>query len=216
MLQSMIIPVTPYEQNCSVLYCDVTHQAAAIDPGGDIDIILERVAAHFPLARIEKILLTHGHVDHCGQSPVLAKRLGIPIIGPHMDDLFWLDALPSISQNYLAKGFDLAKSFVPDMWLKDGDVVSVGAHTLQVIHTPGHTPGHVVFYHVATQRAWVGDVIFKGSIGRTDFPRGDFDTLMHSIWHKLLVLGDDVEFVSGHGSVSTFAYEKKYNRFLRT
>lgn len=215
MLLFHTIPVTPYQQNCSIIYCDQTFNAAIIDAGGDIDLIIDALNNRkiFPnVLNVEKIILTHGHLDHCGQAPILAKRLNIPIIGPHIDDQFWLDLLPTISQNYQSKGFLAVPAFTPSMYLNDGDVIHIGNEVLDVYHTPGHTPGHVVLHHAASQHIWVGDVIFQGSIGRTDFPRGDFATLMQSIF-KLFELGD-LTFFSGHGEVSTFLEELDHNRFL--
>ncbi|KAA3626829.1 MAG: MBL fold metallo-hydrolase [Proteobacteria bacterium] len=204
-----VVPVTPFEQNCSLLVCEKTKKAAIVDPGGDIERILGAVKEAD--ATVEKILVTHGHVDHVGAVAALAARLGVPIEGPHIDDKFWIDELP---QQAIQFGFGRSQSFEPSRWLEDGDTVQVGNETLEVIHCPGHTPGHVVFYHPTEKLAVVGDVLFQGSIGRTDFPRGNFDDLMHSIRQKLFPLGDEVEFLPGHGPASTFGAERENNPFV--
>ena len=198
-----IVPVTPFEQNCTVFWCEKTRQAAVIDPGGDIERI-EQCLADENLT-LAKILVTHGHIDHAGGVAC------VPIEGPHEDDGFWLDGMPQQSKMF---GFPNVKSFVPTRWLKDGDKVSFGEVELDVLHCPGHTPGHIVFHHPASHVAQVGDVLFQGSIGRTDFPRGDHETLIRSIKEKLFPLGDDVEFIPGHGPMSNFGEERKYNPFL--
>ncbi len=204
-----IIPVTHYQQNCSLIWCEDTLKAALVDPGGDIDTILDGVKRAG--VTVEKILLTHGHMDHVGASPQLALELGIPIIGPHKEDMFWLDRLPSEAPRM---GFTPIPVFEPTEWLEEGDQVMVGEQALEVFHCPGHTPGHIVFFHRPTAVAWVGDVIFAGSIGRSDFPRGDYDALTQAIRGKLWPLGDHVRFVPGHGPMSTFGQERKTNRFV--
>ena len=204
-----IIPVTPYQQNCSLLWCEKTNKVAIIDPGGDIPSILHAIEQ--VKAEPVKILITHGHMDHCAAAKQLAEQLKIPIIGPHIDDKFWIDSLPETCQ---MAGFPPAEAFEPQRWLHDGDLVNVGDIHLQVIHTPGHTPGHVVFFHPDTKIAFVGDVLFQGSIGRTDFPKGDHQTLINSIKKKLWPLGDDVTFVPGHGPTSTFGQERQTNPFV--
>ncbi|MAC33161.1 MAG: MBL fold metallo-hydrolase [Haliea sp.] len=204
-----IVPVTPYQQNCSILKCEETGQAAVVDPGGDVERILE--AAKEMGADIRKILLTHGHMDHCAASDVLRQQLDIPIEGPQREDAFWIDRLPEWCQ---MSGFPHADAFVPDRWLEDGDTVTVGEQTLKVFHCPGHTPGHVVFLHEGQRIAWVGDVLFQGSIGRTDFPRGDHQQLIDSIRDKLFPLGDDITFIPGHGPTSTFGQERRSNPFV--
>ena len=208
-LSVAIVPVTAFAQNCTVVMCNNTKKAAITDPGGDTDRILEQLKAMDAVP--EKILLTHGHIDHAGASKELARILNIPIIGPHHADLFWLQGL---TQQAAMFNFKQVESFEPDQWLEDGDEVSVGDVTLQVIHAPGHTPGHVVFYSADNKLAWVGDVIFEGSIGRTDFPQGDFDQLISSIKNKLFPLGDDVTFIPGHGANSTFGHERQFNPFV--
>jgi glyoxylase-like metal-dependent hydrolase (beta-lactamase superfamily II) len=208
-MQFSVIPVTPFQQNCSLVWCEATGRAALIDPGGDEERLLAAVAKHG--LTLEKLLLTHGHIDHVGAAGRLAQRLGLPIEGPHEEDAFLLEALPRQCAMF---GFPLSDAFRPDRWLKEGDQVSVGEQTLAVLHCPGHTPGHVVFFHEQARVAFVGDVLFKGSIGRTDFERGDHPTLLRSIREKLWPLGDDVSFVPGHGALSTFGFERRSNPFV--
>lgn len=205
-----ILPVTAFQQNCSLIWCDATRHGALLDPGGDEELLL--AAAEREGVTIERLLLTHGHVDHVAAAGDLARRLGVPIEGPHEDDRFWLEALPQQSAHF---GFPHADAFLPDRWLQEGDVVSIGHVKLEVLHCPGHTPGHIILFARAAQVAFVGDVLFHGSIGRTDFPRGDHAALLDSIRHKLLPLGDDITFVPGHGPVSTFGEERRSNPFLR-
>ncbi|MGA8055201.1 MAG: MBL fold metallo-hydrolase [Burkholderiales bacterium] len=204
-----VIPVTPFQQNASVLVCEKTGKAAVVDPGGEIERILAVVAKAG--AALEKILLTHGHIDHCGATAELAQRLSLPIEGPHVDDAFWIDQLPSQSRMF---GFPPLAAFTPDRWLRDGDTVRFGAVEMSVRHCPGHTPGHVIFFEPTLRVAFVGDVLFAGSIGRTDFPRSDYDTLIQSIREQLWPLGDDVTFVPGHGPASTFGEERRTNPFV--
>lgn len=207
-LKAVIIPVTPLQQNCTLLWCTKTNKAALSDPGGDLSRLKAAVDEHG--VDLEKIIITHGHLDHCGQAGMLAEELGIPIEGPHEDDRFWIDQLDGDGARY---GM-VAKSFEPDRWLKDGDQVTVGELVLDVIHCPGHTPGHVIFYHQPSRLAVVGDVLFQGSIGRTDFPRGNHQDLIDAITQKLWPLGDDVTFIPGHGPTSQFGYERKINAFV--
>lgn len=202
------MPVTPFRQNCSVLWCAASMAGAIVDPGGDLDEVLAAAAAH--RVRVEKILVTHGHVDHAAGVAGLAARLGVPVEGPHADDAFWIDQLGDHGRRY---GFAEAAPFVPDRWLVDGDTVTVGRQVLSVRHCPGHTPGHVVFHHADTQFAVVGDVLFRGSIGRTDFPRGNHAHLIGSIRSRLWPMGDDTTFLPGHGPVSTFGDERRTNPF---
>ena len=204
-----IIPVTPFEQNCTIFWCEKTRQAAIIDPGGDVDRILEVLEAE--QLTPAKILVTHGHIDHAGGVGAMAARTGVPIEGPHEEDRFWIDGMLQQSKMF---GFPNVTSFVPDRWLKAGDKVNFGEVELDVLHCPGHTPGHIVFFHAPGRLAQVGDVLFQGSIGRTDFPRGDYDTLVKSIHERLFPLGDDVEFIPGHGPMSTFGEERRFNPFL--
>ena len=208
-MKFQIIPVTPFQQNCSLLWCEETMQGAVVDPGGDIDRILAtagRLGVH-----IEKILLTHGHIDHAGGTADLAARLNVPIEGPQQEERFWIDQLPQQGQMF---GLGQATVFTPDRWLNEGDTVSFGKVTLNVLHCPGHTPGHVVFFDAASRLAIVGDVLFQGSIGRTDFPRGNHADLINAIRGKLWPLGDDVSFIPGHGPMSTFCEERRYNPFV--
>ncbi|MCK5828886.1 MAG: MBL fold metallo-hydrolase [Methylococcales bacterium] len=208
-MRYLIIPVTSYQQNCSILICDKTNKAAIVDPGGDIDMILNRL--DLENVEAEVILVTHAHLDHVGAVAELASRLSLPIEGPQIDDQFWIDIIPQQIEIF---GFPHCEGFTPNRWLKDGDTVSVGEQTLQVIHCPGHTPGHIVFFDMGSKLAVVGDVIFKGSIGRTDFPKGNHATLINSIKNKLWSLGKDVKFIPGHGPMSTFGEEMKSNPYV--
>lgn len=204
-----ILPVTPFAQNCSLIWCEETMKGAAIDPGGDIDELVAAAAQYG--VTLEKILLTHGHIDHAGGTADMAARLGIPVEGPQKEDAFWIDQLPNQSRMF---GFPHCAAFTPDRWLEDGDKVQIGKVVLDVLHTPGHTPGHVCFFHAPSKLAFVGDVLFAGSIGRTDFPRGSYDELIRSIRGKLWPLGDDVQFVPGHGPMSSFGEERQSNPFV--
>ncbi|HEY4546593.1 MAG TPA: MBL fold metallo-hydrolase [Pedomonas sp.] len=208
-IQVTIVPVTPFQQNCSLVWCTRTMRGAFIDAGGDIDQLLAAAEQHG--VQIEKLLVTHGHLDHCGVTAELAEKLGVPIEGPHEDDLFWIEGLEHQAKSY---GFPPARSFVPDRWLHDNDTVTVGEQTFQVRHCPGHTPGHVIFYHEGVKLAFVGDVLFQGSIGRTDFPKGNLEDLVNAITTRLWPLGDDVHFVPGHGPMSTFGQERRSNPFV--
>jgi hydroxyacylglutathione hydrolase len=203
-----IIPVTTLQQNCSLIWCTQTMRGAFVDPGGDLAKLRQAVSQTG--VTIEKILLTHGHIDHCGSAGIFAEELGVPIEGPHEEDLFWIARLAEDGARYGVPG----KPFEPDRWLVDGDTVSIGELVLDVRHCPGHTPGHVVFFHRESALAMVGDVLFRGSIGRTDFPRGNHAALIHSITQKLWPLGDDVTFIPGHGPVSTFGQEREDNPFV--
>lgn len=207
-LKAVIIPVTPLQQNCTLFWCTTTNKAAFVDPGGDLDRL--KSVAREQGVELEKILVTHGHLDHCGQAGMLAAELGLPIEGPHKDDLFWIDQLDDDGPRW---GM-VAQSFAPDRWLVDGDTVTVGNLTLDVVHCPGHTPGHVVFIHRPSRLAMVGDVLFQGSIGRTDFPRGNHADLIASITQKLWPFGDDITFVPGHGPTSNFGHERRTNPFV--
>ena len=209
MLHYETVPVTPFQQNCSIVWCDATRKAAIIDPGGDLDVLLAAVQRLG--VTLEQIWITHAHIDHAGATAELADKLGLPIVGPHPGDQFWIDGLTQAAAMY---GFPPAKPFTPTRWLSDGDTVSLGEHTLQVRHCPGHTPGHVVFYSPEIQRAFVGDVLFAGSIGRTDFPQGDHDTLIASITQRLWPMGDNTVFIPGHGPESTFGRERRTNPYV--
>ncbi|MFQ6371767.1 MBL fold metallo-hydrolase [Shewanella sp. YIC-542] len=208
-MKYQIIPVTPFQQNCSLIWCEQTLKAAVVDPGGNIDRILDAVREHG--LTLEKILLTHGHIDHVGGAAQLATEQQLPIIGPHEADNMWLAQLPAQSQKF---GFPVSEAFVPDQYLQDGDEVTVGNSVLKVFHCPGHTPGHVVFWSAVDKLAWVGDVLFRGSIGRTDFPGSDYAALIDSISHKLWPLGAETRFIPGHGPMSTFAEERQSNPFV--
>jgi hydroxyacylglutathione hydrolase len=208
-MKLLIVPVTPFQQNCSVLICESTKKACAIDPGGDLAKIEAAIASQG--AVLEKVFLTHGHIDHCGQSMELARKYGLALEGPHRDDSFWIDQLPNQGKMF---GFPPLTAFTPDRWLVDGDSVKFGDETLEVLHCPGHTPGHVVFFHRPSQLAIVGDVLFQGSIGRSDFPRGNHQALIDSITQKLWPLGNEVAFVPGHGPMSTFGEERQSNGFV--
>jgi len=208
-LRVAVIPVTAFQQNCSLIWDTSTMRGAIVDPGGDLDQVLARAKKEG--VRVEKILITHAHIDHAGATAELKRRLSIPIEGPEEGDRFWIEGLPQAAAQY---GFKTEGAFEPDRWLHDGDRVTVGNLELKVIHCPGHTPGHVVFLHEPSQFAIVGDVIFQGSIGRTDFPRGNHADLIHSIRKKLFTLGDGIRFLPGHGPLSTFGDERRTNPFV--
>ena len=207
-MRAAILPVTPLQQNCSLIWCTKTMKGALVDPGGDLDKLKAGVAKSG--VTLEKILITHGHLDHCGMAGVLAKELDLPIEGPEEADRFWIARLDDDAGRWGVE----AQVFEPDRWLKDGDTVTVGELVLDVVHCPGHTPGHVVFVHQPSRFAFVGDVLFKGSIGRTDFPMSDHQSLIDAITQKLWPLGDDITFVPGHGPVSTFGAERQTNPFV--
>jgi glyoxylase-like metal-dependent hydrolase (beta-lactamase superfamily II) len=210
MLKYQTLPVTAFAQNCSLLWCDQTMEGALVDPGGELPRLRE--AARQRGVTLKQILLTHAHIDHAGGTGTLAREDGLPIVGPHPGDQFWIDGLPTQSQMF---GFPPAEPFTPTRWLADGDTVAVGQVTLQVRHCPGHTPGHVVFHDPITHRAFVGDVLFAGSIGRTDFPGGNHADLIDSIRQRLWPMGDETVFIPGHGPESTFGHERRHNPFVR-
>lgn len=208
-MQIRIIPVTPLQQNCSLMWDTATKHAAFVDPGGDIDTLLG-VLTHFGLT-LKRIWLTHGHLDHAGAAAGLRERTGVPVEGPHRDDQFWLDQIEESSQRYGIVG---GRNVTPDRYLEDGDTLELEGVTFDVAHTPGHTPGHVVIHSRKAKLAFVGDVLFAGSIGRTDFPRGNQQQLIASITGKLWPLGDDMRFIPGHGPASTFGHERQTNPFV--
>ena len=208
-LQAVIVPVTPFRQNCTILWCTRTGCGAVIDPGGDIEQV--RGTAEKQGVTIEKILLTHGHLDHAGGASRLARELAVSIEGPHEDDSFLLEALADQGKRW---GMEGAEPCRPDRWLTEGENVSVGEFVLGVRHCPGHTPGHIVFFHSGARIAFVGDVLFAGSVGRTDLPRGSHAQLVTSITSRLWPLGEDMRFVPGHGQPSTFGWERKTNPFV--
>ncbi len=209
MLQYQIIPVTAFSQNCSLVWCDETKDAVLIDAGGDVELLKSTVAAMG--VKLKAIWLTHGHLDHAGGAQDLREQLGLPVIGPDKADDFWLAGIEQQARTYGLIGL---RNVEPDEWLTESREMTLGNETFQVLHTPGHTPGHIIFYHAKQKLAWVGDVIFAGSIGRTDFPKGDHGTLIRSITEKLWPLGDDVCFIPGHGPESTFGAERKSNPFV--
>lgn len=209
MLQYHTIPVTAFAQNCSIVWCDETRLAAVIDPGGDLDRILAEVRRRG--LQLEQIWLTHAHIDHAGGAAALARQLHLPIVGPHRGDQFWIDGMAEQGRRF---GFAGAEPFTPTRWLQDGDTVQIGHARLHVRHCPGHTPGHVVFHAPDIQRAFVGDVLFAGSIGRTDFPQGDHDTLIASITQRLWPMGDETVFIPGHGPESSFGRERRSNPYV--
>jgi glyoxylase-like metal-dependent hydrolase (beta-lactamase superfamily II) len=208
-IRAMIAPVTPLQQNCTIVWCVKTNRAAIIDPGGEVPKLMAALEEHG--LTLEKIWITHGHLDHAGGTQAIKELTGVPIEGPHPDDQFWIDDIGTSGAKW---GMPEAKTFTPDRWLHDGDRVTLGETEFEVIHCPGHTPGHVVFFHRQARFAQVGDVLFQGSIGRTDFPRGNFKDLIDAITGKLWPLGDDVKFVPGHGPMSSFGQERKTNPFV--
>ncbi|RZS54957.1 MBL fold metallo-hydrolase [Sphaerotilus mobilis] len=209
MLRYHTVPVTAFQQNCSIVWCDQTLAAAVIDPGGDLPELLAEVERRG--LRLEQIWLTHAHIDHAGGTGTLAREHGLPIVGPHPGDQFWIDGLAQQSRMF---GFPPAEPFVPTRWLADGDHVQIGLSTLAVRHCPGHTPGHVVFHSAEIDRCFVGDVLFAGSIGRTDFPGGDHATLIASITERLWPMGDQTVFIPGHGPESSFGHERRHNPYV--
>jgi glyoxylase-like metal-dependent hydrolase (beta-lactamase superfamily II) len=209
MLQYLTIPVTAFQQNCSLVWDDQSMEGVLIDPGGDVDRLLAEAQRHGVALRA--IWLTHAHIDHAGGVATLVERTGLPVVGPHPEDQFLIDGLEAQARAY---GFPPAGPFVPTRWLHDGDTVTLGEHTFAVRHCPGHTPGHVVFHHPESKRAFVGDVLFAGSVGRTDFPRSDPQALVDSIVTKLWPMGDDTVFVPGHGPESSFGRERRSNPYV--
>ena len=204
-LKAAVIPVTPLQQNCTLLWCTKTNRAAFVDPGGELPRL--KAAASQAGVTIEKILLTHGHIDHAGEAGILADELDVPIEGPHEADRFWIERLEEDGRRWGLRG----EPFEPNRWLSDGERVTVGELEFDVRHCPGHTPGHVVFHHAESKLAIVGDVLFRGSIGRWDFPMGDHGQLVASITGKLWPMGNDTAFIPGHGPMSTFGHERATN-----
>ncbi len=209
-MQISVVPVTAFQQNCSIIHCQKTNKGAVVDPGGDLDLVLAEIEKE--AIDVDKILLTHAHIDHAGATHELAKKLSVPIIGPERGDEFLIQSIAAQGRMF---GLGHAESFTPDRWLVHGDTVSVGDDTFEVRHCPGHTPGHVIFYNAEHKIAIVGDVLFHGSIGRTDLPRGDHATLLRSIREQLLTLPDDVTFLPGHGPTSTIGVQRRMNPFLQ-
>ena len=208
-IRAIVAPVTPLQQNCTIVWCTATNKAAVIDPGGEVPRLLKAIADQG--LTLEKIWITHGHMDHAGGTAALKDATGVPIEGPHRDDQFWIDRITESGRQY---GMPEARTFTPDRWLEDGDEVTLGETKFAIRHCPGHTPGHVVFVHEAARFAQVGDVLFKGSIGRTDFPRGNHADLLNAITTRLWPFGDDIAFVPGHGPMSTFGAERRTNPFV--
>jgi len=208
-LRAAIIPVTPFEQNCSLLWDDATMEGVVVDPGGDVPRILDVLKQQG--VTLKRILITHGHMDHAGGADELREVTGAPVEGPHLADKMLLD---NLSKQAAAYGLPPARDLVPDRWLQEGEVVQIGAESFAVLHCPGHAPGHVVFVSEAMRLAIVGDVLFRGSIGRTDFPYGDHAALIAAIHEKLLPLGDDMQFICGHGPGSDFGTERLQNPVL--
>jgi hydroxyacylglutathione hydrolase len=209
MLRYRTIPVTPFQQNCTLIWCDQTHQCVAVDVGGEIDRIDELLEDQ--RLELTALLQTHGHLDHVAGAGELAKRRGVPLLGPQEEDRFLFEALADQAAMF---GFPPVEPFLPERWLKDGEEIQVGEGRLEILHTPGHTPGHVVFFCREGEWAQVGDVLFQGSIGRTDFPRGNHDQLIDSIVNRLLPLGDCVTVIAGHGPKTTIGHERATNPFL--
>ena len=211
MLQAGIIPVTPFQQNCTVLFDMDSKEGVIVDPGGDVEVILQVIRENG--ITLKEIWITHGHIDHAGGADELRETLGIPVIGPHKDDAVLLANIETSAARFNMVG--AVRNLVPDRYLEEGETVSFGAHVFEVLHCPGHAPGHVVFFNRAQGFAHVGDVLFSGSIGRTDLPGGDHDTLLRSIKDKIFPLGDDTGFLCGHGPGGKIGEERRTNPFLR-
>lgn len=209
-LQIQVIPVTPFQQNAALLWDDVSREAVLTDVGGESERLLSAVSQH--QLKLQAIWLTHGHLDHASGVADLTEQQSVPVLGPHQSDDYWLQALPEITANY---GFPVSKPLTPTRWLEDGDELSVGEHKFIVYHIPGHTPGHVVFYSQANNLLITGDVLFRESIGRTDFPGGNHADLIHGIQSKLLTLPDSTRVLPGHGPMTTIGHEKLHNPYLR-
>ena len=208
-IRAVVVPVTPFQQNCSIVWCVETSLGAVFDPGGDLDNILKMVEEND--ITIEKILITHAHLDHAGGANQLSKKLNVPIEGPHKEDLFLMESLSEQGEKF---GLKDAQSFETTRYLKNGDEVTIGNQKLGVRHCPGHTPGHIIFFHEEAQLAVVGDVLFQGSIGRSDLPKGNHEQLVNSIVNELWPLGDNMTFIPGHGPLSTFGQERLSNPYV--
>ncbi len=209
MLRYRVLPVTAFAQNCSLLWDDATRDAVLVDAGGEADRLLDTVRSE--AVTLRAVWLTHAHIDHAGAAGEVAERAGVPIIGPHAADQYWIDALPQQAHMF---GFPPARAFTPERWLVDGDTLHLGGLQFRVRHCPGHTPGHVVFHQPEARRCWVGDVLFAGSIGRTDLPGGSQRQLLDSIVQRLWPMGDDTVFIPGHGPESTFGEERRSNPYV--
>ncbi|OCQ52058.1 putative metallo-hydrolase [Photorhabdus australis subsp. thailandensis] len=209
-MKYQIIPVTAFMQNCTLIWNEETKEAAIVDPGGEAAKLIAEIENRG--LKLTQILLTHGHFDHVGATAEVAKHFNVPVYGPQKEDAFWIEGLPAQSRMF---GIEECPSFEPDRWLNEGDELRVGGIDLSVLHCPGHTPGHVVFVNHADKLIYMGDVLFKGGVGRSDFPRGNHQQLINSIKDKLLPLGDDYEFIPGHGPMSTLGYERQTNPFLQ-
>lgn len=205
-----VIPVTPFQQNCSLIWCEKSRQAALVDPGGEAELLLEQVEKEG--LTLAMVLLTHGHIDHVGAAEALRKACDIPVLGPHQADAFWLESLPQQAEMF---GFPTTEPFTPDRWLEAGETITMGELALQVIHCPGHTPGHLVFFEPRSRTAFVGDVLFKGSVGRSDLAGGSHRQLLQSIHERLMPLGDEVTVIPGHGALTTLGEERLHNPFLQ-
>ena len=211
MLGYQIIPVTSFQQNCSLVWCDQTSEAVLIDPGGDMELLLAAIESQ--RLKLTAIWLTHGHLDHIGATAELVKQFEIPVIGPHKDDLFLFQAIPMQVEMF---AFPSVEKFIPDQWLDETQILKLGNEQFSILHTPGHTPGHIVFKYEPQKLLWVGDVLFQGGIGRTDFPRGDYNQLIASIKDKLMSLDDNYQFIPGHGPESSIGNERMNNPFLQS
>ena len=209
-MKFQIIPVTPFQVNCTVMWDEATNKAAVVDPGGDIPRIVSVLEKNG--LTLEKVFVTHGHLDHCGGAKKLAEKYGVTIEGPNKADEYLLESLATTQTRMW--GLPAGDPFTPDRWLSQGDTVTVGQETLNVYECPGHTPGHIAFFHPASKVAITGDVLFAGSVGRTDLPKGSFKDLEKSVRSNLYTLGDDVQFIPGHGPVSSIGHEKRTNQYV--
>ncbi|MFD0705925.1 MULTISPECIES: MBL fold metallo-hydrolase [Photorhabdus] len=209
-MKYQIIPVTAFMQNCTLIWNEESKEAAIVDPGGEAEKLIAEIERRG--LKLTQVLLTHGHFDHVGATAAVAKHFNVPVYGPQQEDAFWIEGLQAQSRMF---GIEECPSFEPDRWLNEGDELRVGGVDLSVLHCPGHTPGHVVFVNHADKLIYMGDVLFKGGVGRSDFPRGNHQQLINSIKDKLLPLGDDYEFIPGHGPMSTLGYERQTNPFLQ-